>query len=171
MVPPGDGSSETFASANAEARFKIRLPIHKLQSHGERRGDVRMLARGAVCETRPREELEAYAKRLRAAVTAIGATVQATRGGDSAACSRNSSTRGGAAMQLTANLGYAAKYDKMTRKRYPSATDVCDSLRLHLLALEEDARAPAAGMMNGTRWLYLFNDRPPTVSALMGKKR
>jgi hypothetical protein len=46
---------------------------------------------------------------------------------------------------------------------------MCDALRLHLLALEENARAPANGMTSGLRWLYLFNDRPPTVSALMGK--
>jgi hypothetical protein len=45
---------------------------------------------------------------------------------------------------------------------------MCDTLRLHLLALEEDARAPADGMTSGLRWLYLFNDRAPSVAALMG---
>ena len=68
-----------------------------------------------------------------------------------------------------ARLDYAAKFDRAAQKRFPSAGEMCDALRLHLLALEENARAPANGMTSGLRWLYLFNDRPPTVSALMGK--
>lgn len=169
LGPAGDASGESFAAAAAEARFKVRPPVQKLRAEAAsrataKRGDVRSLARGAVCETRPREELEAYARRLRDAVALTGAKPQATRGGCDCGAAH-----GGSASALAARLDYAAKFDRAARKRFPSAGEMCDALRLHLLALEEDARAPVNGMSSGLRWLYLFNDRPPTVSALMGK--
>jgi len=183
LGPAGDASGESFAAAAAEARFKVRPPVQKLRAEAAgraaaKRGDVRSLARGAVCETRPREELEAYARRLREAVARTGAKPQATRGGDGCGCGCGcggdggesaAPAHGGSASALAARLDYAAKFDRAARKRFPSAGEMCDALRLHLLALEEDARAPANGMTSGLRWLYLFNDRPPTVSALMGK--
>jgi hypothetical protein len=116
-----DNPFAAFAAASTEAKFKIRPPMQKLRSAG---GDVRTLARGAVCETRPRKELEAYARSLHSA-----------------------SAHGGALL---------------------SANDTCDTIRLRLLALEAAARAPVDGMMNGVRWVYLFHDRPPTISALAG---
>lgn len=160
---PAGASGEAFTAAAAAARFKLRPPIQKLRAEAAGRrglaagpkGDIRSLARGAVCETRPREELEAYLRRLRDEVTRAGVRPQATRGGS--------------AKTLVARLDYAAKFDRAAQKRFPSAGEMCDALRLHLLALEENARAPANGMTSGLRWLYLFNDRPPTVSALMGK--
>ena len=165
LGPAGD-AGEPFAAAAAEARFKIRPPTQKLRADAASRargarGDVRGLARGAVCETRPREELEAYARRLREAVARAGATPQAARGG-CGVC-------GGSAAALPARLDYAAKYDRAARKRFPSAGEMCDTLRLHLLALEENARAPADGMTSGLRWIYLFCDKPPSVAALMGQ--
>ena len=69
---------------------------------------------------------------------------------------------------LAARLGYAAEFDRALQERLPNASDLCTVVRLHLLALEEDARAPAGGMATGLRWLYLFNDRPPSVAALVG---
>jgi hypothetical protein len=166
LGPVGDAGGEPFAAAAAEARFKVRPPIQKLRADAAGRssgkhGDVRGLARGAVCETRPREELEAYARRLREAVARAGATPQASRGG-CGVC-------GGSATTLTAQLDYAAKFDRAARKRFPSAGEMCDTLRLHLLALEENARAPADGMTSGVRWIYLFCDKPPSVAALMGQ--
>jgi hypothetical protein len=160
---PAGASGEAFTAAAAAARFKLRPPIQKLRAEAAGRrglaagpkGDIRSLARGAVCETRPREELEAYLRRLRDEVARTGVRPQATRGGS--------------AKTLVARLDYAAKFDRAAQKRFPSAGEMCDALRLHLLALEENARAPANGMASGLRWLYLFNDRPPTVSALMGK--
>ncbi len=68
--------------------------------------------------------------------------------------------------RLEARLDYAA----VAAKRFPSATDMCDTLRVYLLALEEHARAPADGMANGLRWLWMFNERPPTISALTTQK-
>lgn len=50
----------------AALRFKIRPPIQELSRANVK--DVRSLARGAVCETRPRPEQEAIALSLRAAV-------------------------------------------------------------------------------------------------------
>jgi hypothetical protein len=153
--PPGAGQHQTdaFAAERTGARFKLRPPIQKLRAVALApggRADTRTLARGGVCETRAREELETYVRQLRAAVAAAGLT------------------NGGAAT-LSANLSYAAQYDRAARKRFPSATELCGAIRLHLLALEEHARAPADGMAEGMRWLYLFPDRPPTISALMGR--
>jgi len=173
MGGPRSGTGETFASANTEAKFKIRPPTQKMQGHGH--SDIRSLARGAVCETRPREELKTYAKRLQSAVARSDTTAHASRGGSNdvatssgiAACDCNT---GGSALQLRSNLNYAAKFDRAARVRFPSAGEVCDTIRLHLLALEEDARSPKNGMTEGLRWLYLYCDRPPSVSALMGKK-
>ena len=161
LDPSGSTSGETFAAASAEARFKLRPPVQKLRAEAAGRaaakqGDIRNLARGAVCETRPREELEVYVRRLREAAGHTGVTWE---GG----------AVGGSANALTAQLDFAAKYDRAARKRFPSAGELCSALRLYLLALEEDARAPAAGMTSGLRWLYLFNDRPPTVAALVDK--
>jgi hypothetical protein len=153
----GDAGKDDFTLG---ARFKIRPPTQKLRA-AIRLGDIRNLARGAVCETRSREELGAYVRRLRDAVARLGVTPQATRGGGALAL-------GGSALALAANLEYASSFDFAAQKRYPSAGEMCDTLRLHLLALEEDARAPANGMTGGLRWLYLFNDRAPSVSALMG---
>jgi len=162
------GAPEGFAATGAEVRFKIRPPIQKLKaSEAGRKGDVRTLARGAVCETRPREELEEYLRALRVVVARTGAEPQATRGGCPACLA---SRVGGSAVALQARLDYAARFDRAARKRFPSANEMCDALRLHLLALEEHARAPVAGMADGLRWVYLFSDRAPTVSALMGDK-
>ena len=136
-------------TTSVEARFKIRPPIQKLRAA---HGDVRNLARGAVCETRTRSELEGYIKQLRDTVLRAGITPQGARGG---------------AVALTAKLDYASKFDRAAQKRYPSAGEMCDTIRLHLLALEEYARAPATGMTSGLRWLYLFNDRSPSITVLM----
>ncbi len=150
-------AADTFAVENVRARFKLRLPIQKLRgaARTDARADGRTLARGAVCETRSREELEAYVRRLRAAVASAGA------GG----------TLGGVATlpAFTANLSYAAQYDKAAHKRFPSAGELCSAIRLQLLALEEHARAPANGMVSGLRWVYLFSERPPSVAALLGR--
>jgi len=157
LGPSESASGETFAAASAEARFKLRPPVQNLRAEAVDRaavkqGDIRNLARGAVCETRPREELMVYVRRLREAAGHTGVTWE-----------------GGSANALAAQLDFAAKYDRAARKRFPSAGDLCGALRLYLLALEESARAPATGMASGLRWLYLFNDRPPTVAALVDK--
>jgi len=104
-------------------RFKVRSPIHKLSSANVR--DARSLARGGVCETRPRAEQESLALRLQAF------------------------TKG--------------QLPEATLKGY-SGTDLCEAIRLKLLALEEASRGHKEGMQNGVRWFYLFNDRLPTVA-------
>lgn len=148
-------ATDAFAAESVRARFKLRLPIQKLRAatRGDTRADGRTLARGAVCETRPREELEAFVRRLRIAVAATSPPP----------------TVGGARPAFAANLNYAAQFDRAARKRFPSAGELCAAVRLQLLALEEHARAPADGMTNGLRWIYLFSERSPTISALMGR--
>jgi hypothetical protein len=48
-------SESGSASSTTLAKFKIRPPLHRLREKGGR--DIRSLSRGAVCETRSREEL------------------------------------------------------------------------------------------------------------------
>jgi hypothetical protein len=117
--------------------------------------DIRNLVRGAVCETRPRQELDLYIRSLRKIVAQKGATPYFKKGGSANA--------------FVAKLDYATIFDRAAVKRFPSSSEMCDTIKLHLLALEENARAPADGNLNGIRWLYLFNDQPPTISAIIGK--
>jgi hypothetical protein len=202
-------------SVSAEPKFKIRPPIQRLAAEISRREkvDIRGLSRGAVCETRPREELAVVLRQLRDAAARHGVrpatgggcgcnnsdditseyvgaeyditseyvggnttggdtTGGDTTGGDTTGGSTtdgdttDNTTSGGSAADLKARLDFAARYDRAALKRYPSATEMCDSLRLYLLALEESARAPASGMTTGTRWLYLFNDAPPSIASI-----
>ena len=58
-------------TASAGARFKLRPALQVLQRRhlgSSKTVDVRTIARGAVCETRPREELDGFVKKLRAAL-------------------------------------------------------------------------------------------------------
>ncbi|GFR88926.1 BA71V-D1133L (G10L) protein [Elysia marginata] len=99
-------------------RFKVRAPIHELSASNVR--DVRSLARGAECKTRPRSEQEVLASRLEAL--------------------KKKSSQGGRSM------------------------DICAEVRANLLEREEASRQKKLGMLGGTRWFYLFNDRLPTVT-------
>ena len=114
---------------------------------------MRLFVRGAVCETRSKSELHNYLNKLKGAVESVGLEPQKTRGGG-----------GSFASSLRSDLSYAAKYDRSRNKRFPSANEMCDAICLHLLALEENSRSPVSGMTNGIRWMYLFNDEPPTLS-------
>lgn len=156
---------DAFAAERTGARFKLRPPIQKLRAVALApggRADTRTLARGGVCETRAREELEVYARQLRAAVAAAGiaSPVVSVTGG--------ANTTSEIFPTLSPNMSFAAAFDRAKHKRFPSAAELCGAIRLHLLALEENSRSPSNGMAEGTRWLYLFPDRPPTISALMG---
>ncbi|NBQ44266.1 MAG: hypothetical protein EBU23_17860, partial [Mycobacteriaceae bacterium] len=59
----------------------------------------------------------------------------------------------------------AARLDRAAEKRFPSAGELCDTIRLHILELEERARAAPSGMAQGVRWVYLFADRAPNVAS------
>ena len=155
-------SDDDFAADGTAARFKIRLPMSKLRAEAStktaaenKKNDIRSLARGAVCTTRSREDLNIFVRRLRTIVARTGVTVSGPIDDEKI---------GGSIKVLTAKLDYAVKYDKSTRQRFPSANELCHAIRLYLLALEEYARAPANGMTEGIRWLYLFNDVPPTMT-------
>ncbi len=110
----------------AHLRFKVRPPLHVLEASGVR--DVRSLARGAACETRPRAEQEDLAVRLKVPAG------------------------GGRPPKNAADLAGL------------NSAEICAGIRRRLLALEEAARARKNGMLDGTRWFYLFNDRLPTVT-------
>jgi hypothetical protein len=154
VVSIGDTNNEIFSAQDVKARFKTRPPIKKMLSNSTS-NDIRNLVRGAVCETRPRQELDLYIRSLRKIVAQKGATPYFKKGGSANA--------------FVAKLDYATIFDRAAVKRFPSSSEMCDTIKLHLLALEENARAPADGNLNGIRWLYLFNDQPPTISAIIGK--
>ena len=170
VEPAGPAGGVAPGGVAGEVRFKVRPPIQKLRAEAADRalahqGDARSLARGAVCETRPREELEAYAKRLREAVGRARLMIVGEKrlgGADAGA--------GADADGFATRLDYAAKFDRAAHKRFPTSGEVCTTLRLFLLALEEDARSGADGMATSLRWLYLFSDKPPSISALLESK-
>ena len=217
-------------TASDAARFKLRPALQVLQRRhlgSAKTVDVRTIARGAVCETRPREELDKLVKRLRAALPpqfAVRASAAdnddaadnngaadnaADNAADDAADSAKTITtsdykfaadfidlasadpsrppvvateNNDLAGQLSADewpaewpsradaidwpLSFAVRYDRTRGKRFPSASDMCDAIRLYLLALEERSRRGASGMADGLRWLYLFADKPPSVASL-----
>ena len=111
------------ASGATLAKFKIRPPLHRLREKGGR--DIRSLSRGAVCETRSREELASI---LALAIAARGA---------------------------------------QQKTPIRSASDACKTLKTTLLDLEATSRGLAGGMIDGLRWLYIFNDRLPSLAAAM----
>ena len=160
------------ADAGAAAKFKLRPPLQLRAA--ARRQDNRTIERGAVCETRSREELDSYARRLRAqlasaprarrlaaGVTATGDTATDDTATDDTAMGWPESANS----TIDTKLSFAARFDRAAGKRFPSAGELCDAIRLHLLALEEIARSASGGLTDGTRWVYLFPDRPPNVAS------
>jgi hypothetical protein len=218
----GAGADPGTDPTAVRAQFKIRPPLHRLWAAARQRGDARTLSRGAVCATRPREELAALVARLRGALArrappppgalrlgrapplrppralaagpphpdgagdpegdgdpeADGDLAPADFGADEAdgegapADGADGGAEGGddplfgEGLALSVDLSYAARFDR-AKGRFPPAGTLCDTLRLHLLALEEGARAPSDGMTAGLRWLYLFCDKTPSISALV----
>ena len=49
------------------------------------------------------------------------------------------------------------------------ADSQCKTIRGMMLWLEQEARKPARGMSNGVRWVYIFNDTPPTLYSRKAK--
>ena len=255
--------------ASAGARFKLRPALQVLQRRhlsSSKTVDIRTISRGAVCETRPREELDDFVKRLRATLgrsapkalrsaffgdtpapteaeadfgmisaeddfRAISAENEDVLGGDSklvvnankladetedagaspvwpaedagaspvwpaedagaspvwpaedAGASpvwpAEDAGAGVSPARPTENAGagvspvwsfpdllFAARHDRTREKRFPSASELCDAVRLYILALEEKSRNESSGMLNGLRWLYLFSDKAPSIASL-----
>ena len=177
----------TALDAGAGARFKLRPSLAQLrQNHRGAAIDIRTIVRGAVCDTRPREQLDAQVKRLRAALlreapsrardatTKLAAARPHLADGEADVAAMRAAPddwTDAAAIAFTFvdeqwPMSFAARYDRARGKRFPSANELCEAIRLYLLALEEHARNGPNGMMNGVRWLYLFPDRTPSISAL-----
>jgi hypothetical protein len=178
----------TALEAGAGARFKLRPSLAQLRQNHRGAIDIRTIVRGAVCETRPREELDAQVKRLRAALLREAPSRAARLGSALAGAKDHPAARvatldewshavtpedwSDAAANPFATIdenwpmAFAARHDRTRGKRFPSANELCEAIRLYLLALEEHSRNGPNGMMNGVRWLYLFPDRIPSVSAL-----
>ncbi len=127
-------------SSGYESKFKIRSPIQKLK---DKVSDARLLAKGAVCETKPKEDLAGFVASLKAKLKRYGG--------------------GSDVVPEERDLHFEEKYNKYQDKRFPSSNELCLSIKLYLLALEEESRKE----VDGIRWLYLFNDKLPTISALI----
>ncbi len=111
-------------------KLKIRPPIHVLKK--ELKGDLRFLSRGAVCDTKGKEELREYFTKLRRELTTTG---------------------------LAESFA-----SRVAEKKYPSTTEVCMSIKLSLLKLEEQSRSES--MNDSVRWLYLFNEKSPSLASI-----
>ena len=140
-------------------RFKLRPPLQQLKgAPGAPPPDARSLPRGAVCETRPRSELEGLARLLGCAPP---------EGRTGAGTPRLSLVRRTSLEDWPGGPGHAkqaAGGAKKTGRGVPdkvSAPRLCGAIYGALLSREEEARA--AG---GARWFYLFNDPLPLVAAL-----
>jgi hypothetical protein len=162
------------------AKFKIRPPAqkikmeHKLKSDKQRM-DIRNLSRGAVCETTPRENLYKYLCKLRKLVS----DKVATRGGSAPHASEphgglasvSATNEGLASVDGRASdyrdLSYALRLDQTAEKRFPSSIEMCSSIKMYLLALEGQSRAKS--MDDSVRWVYIFGDKPPALSALVNR--
>ena len=162
--------------ASAAARFKVRPPLQSLKRKQSGSVDARTIARGAVCETRPREELDDHVRRLRAVTphsssapklrSALVPTIVTASAADRADSMWpvDEGALGTEGALGDTPLSFAARHDRAREKRFPSAKQLCDAMRLYLLELEEHARQES--MLDSTRWLYLFSDRPPSITAL-----
>lgn len=175
--------NKDFIAATTEAKFKIRPPV---QSIGNIK-DIRSINRGAVCTTRPRTELMKYIQRLRALAIAAQSNIDMSPESQELIAapfnkllqkSEGSKAEKPEILQhiipkksqsmyhfkkLNTNLDYAVKKDTASFKRFPSANELCTTLKTYLLALEENARSESDGMSKGLRWLYLFNDTLPVL--------
>jgi hypothetical protein len=176
-------------TSSAAARFKLRPALQVLQRRhlgSAKTVDVRTIARGAVCETRPREELDGFVKKLRATLprnSSLRASIQpddpATKQPLAAALTPDEHTLDRDMLMAQVHpvvmewpdgqesdmsLSFAVRYDRTREKRFPSASELCSAVRLYLLALEEHSRN--SSQQSGLRWLYLFADKPPSVASL-----
>ena len=138
-------------------KFKLRAPIQKLKQENKNAQDTRSLAKGAVCKTRPRLELEKFVKQLRTVLSSIFPKSDAVFGsGDPA---------GEPAGEPASDPAddFAIIHDLAARTRFPSAKDLCYSLKNYLLSLEEHSRTEKTGI----KWLYLFNEPLPNLAVLI----
>ena len=64
-------------------------------------------------------------------------------------------------IQFKNKLEYAANFDK-SEKKYPSSFILCNTLKIYLLLLEEYSRNDRKS--TPLKWLYLFDDKLPSIS-------
>lgn len=127
-TPSTSVKGSVFDTVN-NASLKIRPPI---KTSGMVQVDIRTVIKGAVCESRTREELIFVVRKLCKRAQLLGVYVP----------------------------------DEFTVGTKHGTDKLCKSIRVHLLALEMHARSPAG---DGTRWVYLFNERMPSHASLAGK--
>jgi len=141
--------------SGAKLKFKTRPPIQEQMTSVSKikNSDNRNLIRGAVCETRTRDELINYYNMLMEELQKRSILFK-----------KIERKTGGSGMQLNAQLGFLAKFNLYAKKQFPNTLELCETIKLYLLALEEESRSKLDGMTNGIRWLYLFNERVQTIN-------
>ena len=155
-------------------KFKTRLPLHKIKISTDKKYDIRSLAKGAVCETRVREDLNEYVIKLKSCLTKIGIfkeyklksniklTSDEITSDEITSDEINSDEIN--SDEITSDeitkkrVHYAIKYDQSEKKKYLPSSILCNTIKLYLLALEEYSK-------NNTniKWIYLFNDKLPSI--------
>lgn len=170
---------ESFAGSNIETKFKIRPSLTEIKNSSVVKKDMRSVDRGIACESVNRLKSEKYLSKIRAIMLSIK-----KKGGDEHDQSSSDDEDGAEAKvkntvddesyifrseDSIVNLSFAAKYDRAVKTRFPSTTDICDALKLHLLAMEEYSRRSKNGMLNSTRWMYLLGDTMPSMAVIFSK--
>ena len=163
-------------------KFKLRHPIQVLKK-SIKNNDMRNLAKGSMCETRDKKELNDEANKLRTLLNNISSKKQLSLSSefnnindiqndiqnniqndntpaDNIPIDNTPADNIPIDIPRINTLDYAAKNDIAKTKRLPSAIDLCQSIKIFLLRLEELSRTD---MQNGIRWLYLFSDISPNI--------
>jgi hypothetical protein len=150
-----------------ESKFKTRPPLHKISVSVDKKNDIRSLARGAVCETKIREdlylqvqELKNYIKKIEKSKVFLKSNISFNN--DKAAKAEATETEFVETAEsdnyFNKLLKSAIKHDKSNVK-YPSPKILCNTLKLYLLTLEEISREKKENI----KWIYLFDESLPSI--------
>ena len=144
--------------SGTKLKFKTRPPIQTQISSISKieNSDNRNLIRGAVCETRNRNELLKYYNLLAEELSKKFILFKKIE----------RKKKGGSGMNLNTNFEFLSKFELSAKKQFPNSLEICECIKLYLLALEEESRSKTDGMTNGVRWLYLFNEKVQMISVV-----
>jgi hypothetical protein len=123
----------------------------------------------AVNGTKAQFKIRAPIQKLNAASSSVRVDARnLARGG---VCeTRNRAERAGYVDMLRTAVSKVSNIKTNSARNLPAAA-LCRDIRKYLLILERHARSPQDGMATGVRWLYIFSDKVPSVSALITRSK
>ena len=122
----------------------------------------------AVTGTNTQFKIRAPIQKLNAASSSVRVDARnLARGG---VCeTRNRAERAAYVDMLRTAVRKVSNINTNTAQNLSSAA-MCRDIKKYLLMLERHARSPQDGMTAGVRWLYIFSDKVPSISALIRPK-